>query len=115
VQKMPHRVAADSFHGRMAAVSNVLFNDEDLKALYAPSNRRPSLPPSLLCGVLLLQFHDDVSDDEAVQRLQFDLGWKVALNLPTDFAGFNPSSLTYFRRRLVEHGRNVMPLTTSSP
>ena len=104
-QNLPHRVAAESFYGRMAAVSDVLFNDEDLKALYDPSNGRPSLPPSLLCGVLLLQFHDDVSDDEAVQRLQFDLRWQVALNLPTDFAGFNPSSLTYFRRRLVEHGQ----------
>ena len=104
-QTLPNRVAADSFYGRMAAVSDVLFNDEDLKALYAPNNGRPSPPPSLLCGVLLLQFHDDVSDDEAVQRLQFDLRWQVALDLPTDFAGFNPSSLTYFRRRLVEHGQ----------
>lgn len=104
-QNLPHRVAADSFYGRMAAVSDVLFNDDDLKALYDASNGRPSLPPSLLCGVLLLQFHDDVSDDEAVQRLQFDLRWQVALDLPTDFAGFSPSSLTYFRRRLVEHGQ----------
>ena len=104
-QNLPHRVAADSFYGRMAAVSDVLFSDEELRALYAPSNGRPSLPPSLLCGVMLLQFHDDVSDEEAVQRLQFDLRWQVALDLPTDFAGFNPSSLTYFRRRLVEHGQ----------
>jgi transposase len=104
-QNLPHRVAADSFYGRMAAVSPVLFDDEDLKGLYAPSNGRPSLAPSLLCGVLLLQFHDDVSDEEAVQRMQFDLRWQVALDLPTDFAGFNPSSLTYFRRRLVEHGQ----------
>ena len=85
-QNLPNRVAADSFYGRMAAVSDVLFNDDDLKALYDPSNGRPSLPPSFLCGVLLLQFHDDVSDDEAVQRLQFDLRWQVALDLPTDFA-----------------------------
>jgi hypothetical protein len=27
----------------------------------------------------------------------------VALNLPTDFPGFDPSSLTYFRQRLIEH------------
>jgi hypothetical protein len=102
-QNLPHRVPTDSFYGRMAAVSGVLFQDEDLKELYDPSNGRPSLPPSLMSGVLLLQFHDDVSDEEAVQRLMFDLRWQVALNLPTDFAGFDPSSLTYFRQRLIEH------------
>ena len=102
-QNLPHRVPGDSFYGRMAAVSSVLFSDDDLKGMYDPANGRPSLPPSLLSGVLLLQFHDDVSDDEAVQRLQFDLRWQVALGLPTDFAGFDPSSLTYFRQRLIEH------------
>ena len=100
---LPHRVPADSFYGRMAAVSGVLFQDDDLKDMYDPGNGRPSLPPSLLSGVLLLQFHDDVSDEEAVQRVMFDLRWQVALNLPTDFPGFDPSSLTYFRQRLIEH------------
>jgi hypothetical protein len=52
-----------------------LFQDDDLKDMYDPGNGRPSLPPSLLSGVLLLQFHDDVSDEEAVQRLMFDLRW----------------------------------------
>jgi len=89
----------------MAAVSGVLFQDDDLQELYDPSIGRPSLPPSLLSGVLLLQFHDDVSDEEAVQRLMFDLRWQVALNLPTDFPGFDPSSLTYFRQRLIEHNQ----------
>jgi transposase len=89
----------------MAAVSDVLFKDDDLKELYDPSIGRPSIPPSLMSGVLLLQFHDDVSDEEAVQRLQFDLRWQVALNLPTDFPGFDPSSLTYFRQRLIEHNK----------
>lgn len=102
-QNLPNRVPVDSFYGRMAAVSGALFQDDDLKEMYDPGNGRPSLPPSLLSGVLLLQFHDDVSDEEAVQRLMFDLRWQVALNLPTDFPGFDPSSLTYFRQRLIEH------------
>ena len=102
-QNLPNRVPTDSFYGRMAAVSGVLFKDDDLKDMYDPANGRPSLPPSLMSGVLLLQFHDDVSDEEAVQRLMFDLRWQVALNLPTDFPGFDPSSLTYFRQRLIEH------------
>ena len=100
-QNLPHRVPDASFYGRMAAVSSVLFSDDD--RLYDSANGRPSLPPSLLSGVLLLQLHDDVSDDAAVQRLQFGLRWQVALGLPTDFARFDPRSLTYFRQRLIEH------------
>jgi transposase len=104
-QGLPHRVPADSFYSRMAAVNDVLFHDDDLEDLYCPDNGRPSLPPSLMSGVLLLQFYDDVSDQEAVERLVFDLRWKIALHLPLDYPGFDPSSLTYFRRRLSENGQ----------
>jgi transposase len=104
-QSLPHRVEADSFYGRMGAACDVLFRDEDLAMMYSPDTGRPSLPPSLMSGVTLLQFYDDVSDREAVQRLLHDLRWKVALNLPLDYPGFDPSSLCYFRKRLLEHGQ----------
>ena len=100
----PHRVAPDSIYGRMASVRDVLFADDDLAAMYCLDNGRPSLPPSLLSGVLLLQFHDDVGDEEAVERLRYDLRWKVALGLPLDYPGFHPTSLVVFRRRLLDHG-----------
>ncbi len=102
---LPHRVAPDSFYGRLAAVCDLLFQDDDLKELYDPSNGRPSLPPSLMSGALLLQFYDDVSDQEAAERVLFDLRWKIALHLPLDYPGFDPSSLSYFRKRLAEHGQ----------
>jgi transposase len=102
---LPHRVPGDSFYARMGAVYSKLFRDEDLAMMYDPDNGRPSLPPSLMSGVLLLQFHDNVSDEEAVQRLLFDLRWKVALGLPLDYAGFDPSSLSVFRKRLLENGQ----------
>ena len=104
-QSLPHRVADDSFYGRMGAVCDVLFRDEDLEMMYCPDNGRPSLPPSLMSGVTLLQFYDDVSDREAVQRLLYDLRWKVGLNLPLDYAGFDASSLCNFRKRLLENGQ----------
>ena len=102
---LPHRVPEDSFYGRMGQVIDVLFRDEELGEMYCLDNGRPSLPPSLMSGVTLLQFHDNATDGEAVQRLQFDLRWKVALRLPLDFAGFDPSSLSVFRDRLRKHGR----------
>ena len=102
-QSLPHCVPADSFYGRMAAVSDVLFPDEDLAMMYCLDNGRPSLPPSLMNGVSLLQFYDNVSDEEAVARTKFDMRWKVALNLPLDFPGFHPTTLTKYRNRVVEN------------
>jgi transposase len=89
----------------MGAVSDVLFVDDDMADMYCADNGRPGIPPSVMNGVTLLQFHDDVSDEEAVQRTMFDMRWKVALNLPLDFPGFDPSSLSVFRKRVVEHGK----------
>jgi len=102
---LPHRVPQDSLYGQMGAVNDVLFGDDDLEEMYCPDNGRPSLAPPLMSGVTLLQLHDDVSDREAVQRTMFDLRWKVALGLPLDFPGFDPSSLVNFRKRLVQHGK----------
>jgi hypothetical protein len=56
-------------------------------------------------GVLLLQFYDDVSDAEAIARLNFDLRWKVALTVGLDFDPPHASSLSIFRSRLLEHGQ----------
>ena len=104
-QAWPHRVPDDSFYARMGAVNDVLFQDEDLAGAYCADNGRPSLPPSLMSGITLLQFYDDVSDAEAIARLSFDLRWKVALNLPLDFEPPHSSSLSVFRGRLVQHGQ----------
>jgi transposase len=104
-QAWPHRVPAYSFYARLGAVMEHLFTDDDLAELYCLDNGRPSLPPSLLSGILLLQFYDDVSDAEAIARLAFDLRWKVALTLGLDFDPPHPSSLSVFRSRLLEHGQ----------
>ena len=108
-QSLPHQVDADSFYGRMGAINSQLFKDDDLKDMYCPDNGRPSLPPSLMSGVLLLQFYDDVSDGEAVERTKYDLRWKVALDLPLDFPGVDPSSLS----RSNFHSRGAASATIS--
>lgn len=57
----------------MGAVSRRLFKDDDLGDMYCPNNGRPSLPPSMMSGATVLQFYDDVSDGEVVERTQCDL------------------------------------------
>jgi len=100
---LPHRVSPDSFYGRMGSLTGKLLRDDDLKEMYCADNGRPSLPPSVMAGALMLQFYDDVSDGEAVERILYDLRWKVALNLPLDYGGFDASSLSVFRARLVKY------------
>ena len=100
---LPHRVSPESFYGRMGSLIGRLLRDDDLKDMYCADNGRPSLPPSMMAGALILQFYDDVSDGEAVERIRYDLRWKVALNLALDYDGFDSSSLSVFRTRLVEH------------
>ena len=64
---------------------------------------RPSIPPSLLAKVLLLQHRTGVSDEQAMECVAWDLRWKVALGLPIDHRGWHPTSLTKFRARLLLH------------
>ena len=38
---LPHRVAPESFYGRMGAVADSLFPDDDLQQLFDPHTGRP--------------------------------------------------------------------------
>jgi len=102
---LPHRVSPKSFYGHMGSLTGRLLRDDDLKDMYCAKNGRPSLPPSMMAGAMILQFYDDVSDGEAVERIRYDLRWKVALNLGLDYDGFDASSLSVFRARLVKHNQ----------
>jgi len=74
-----------------------------LGALYCADNGRPPIDPVLVLGVTLLQFMEKAPDRQALERLRWHLGWKHALGLTVDYAGFHPTTLVYFRQRLLEH------------
>ncbi|MEN6338418.1 MAG: transposase [Phycisphaerales bacterium] len=76
---------------------------ETLCAMYCADNGRPAIEPVLVAGVTLLQFMEKAPDRQAVERLRFHLGWKHALGLAVDYAGFHATSLVYFRQRLLEN------------
>jgi hypothetical protein len=63
----------------------------------------PSVPPSLLATALVLQTYDSVSDEEAKQRADYDLRWKVALGLEVETRPFAKSTLQEFRAQLILH------------
>ena len=74
-----------------------------LEAAYCLGNGRPGVEPVLLLGVSVLQFMERLPDRQAAQMVKYHLGWKLALGLEMDLSAFDPSTLVYFRQRLIEH------------
>ena len=96
-------VGRKTFYGWLASQRGRLFRDEDFAGLYCPNNGRPSVPPSLLATALLLQWYEDVSDEEARDSAKYDDRWKVALGLEQGVQPFAKSTLQLFRAQLLVH------------
>src|SRR5580700_5934320 len=82
-----------------------LFGDEDFAGLFPSGKGRPSVPASMMASVMVLQVLHDYSDSEAAEAARCDLRWKAACGFPLDHAGFDPSALVYWRRRLAKSQR----------
>ena len=75
----------------------------ELEKCYCVENGRAGVEPVLLLGVLIFQFLERLPDRQAVEMVNYHLGWKLALNLALEEKGFHPTTLVYFRERLLEH------------
>jgi transposase len=96
-------VGEESFYVYLADHRHELFCDDDFASLYCKDNGRPSIAPSILAVALLLQWYDNVSDEEAARRAKLDLGWKTALGLELMDVPFVKSVLCEFRNKLIVH------------
>jgi transposase len=94
---------AGSFFALLAEHGDRIVRDEDFAACYSAGMGRPSIPPSQLAKVLLLQYRTGVSDEQAMECVAWDLRWKIALGVAVDHEGWHPTSLTRFRARLLLH------------
>jgi transposase len=99
-----------SFFALLAEHGERIVRDEDFADCYSGGIGRPSIPPSQLAKVLLLQYRSGVSDEQAMEAVAWDLRWKIALGLPVDHIGWSPSTLTRFRARLMLHGKDRLAL-----
>ncbi len=100
-----HLVPAGSMFAFLASHRSELFSDEDFADLFPSGRGRPSVPASVMASVMVLQVLHDYSDAEAAEAARCDLRWKAACGFPLDHAGFDPSTLVYWRRRLARSGR----------
>jgi hypothetical protein len=99
-----------SFFALLAEHGDRIVRDEDFAECYSQRMGRPSIPPSQLAKVLLLQHRVGVSDEQAMEAIAWDLRWKIALGLPVDHEGWHPTSLTKFRARLLLHKKEGLAL-----
>jgi transposase len=99
-----------SFFALLAEHGERIVRDEDFADCYSEGVGRPSIPPSRLARVLLLQYRAGCSDEQAMESVAWDLRWKIALGLPVDHAGWSPSTLTRYRARLLLHGKERLAL-----
>jgi hypothetical protein len=96
-----HLLPSGSVYAFLAEHRRELFPDAMFADLFPSPLGRPSVPADVVASVLVLQALQGLSDREAVEALTFDLRWKAACGLPVAAAGFHPTVLTYWRRRLA--------------
>jgi transposase/IS5 family transposase len=80
-----------------------LFSDDDFLDCYDVTTGRPSVPPSRMFRLLLLQVYEDLSDRQALERMAFDLRWKAVLGLEVQDRAVGQATLVEFRARLQLH------------
>ena len=100
-----HLVSEGSMFEFLAEHRRDLFPDGEFEDLFPSVKGRPSIPASVMAAVLVLQTLHDFSDRETAEAARCDLRWKVATGMALDDAGFDASTLVYWRRRLAKSER----------
>lgn len=90
---------AEQFHRKIYPI--LLDAEERFAILYCPDNGAPNWSVARMLGILLLQQWFDLSDQEALDELSFDIRWQYALRVAPEEAYLNRRSLVGFRSRLV--------------
>lgn len=90
----------------LAAEGLRLFPEDYFADCYKDSRRgRPTVPARVLATVMVLQAHEGLSDQEAVDHLGCDLRWQAAAGVDAGYVAFHPTTLVGQRNRLRASGR----------
>lgn len=81
-----------------------LIREEDFRGIYCPDNGRPNMPVKTVAGLLIIKEMFDLTDEEALYRLEYDLSVQIALDLTPEEAHTCQKTLHNFRANLLAHG-----------
>ena len=96
---------------RMRDELGVFYQDEAFAALF-PTRGQPAESPWRVALVLVLQYAEGLSDQQAATAVRGRIDWKYALSLELTDPGFDASVLSEFRSRLVAGSAEQMLLDT---
>src|SRR3954452_3398762 len=100
-----HLLPPGSVYAFLAEQRQRLFPDVMFADLFPSRLGRPSEPADVVATVLVLQALQGLSDRGAAEALTFDFRLEAACGWPVAAAGFHPTVLTYWRRRLAASER----------
>jgi len=91
-----------------------LIDEERFAPMYCPDNGRPNRAVQTVLGVHILKEMFNLTDQEALEQLEFNLLWHHALRLDMDETHLPQKTLHNFRVRLIQHdgGRMAFQETT---
>jgi DDE family transposase/transposase-like protein DUF772 len=92
-------LAEGSIFRLLAVEGHRLFPDEAFADLFKSTGRR-SVAPRVVATVMVLQRLEGLSDREATERFTFDVRWKYAAGVPSEYRGFVHTVLVDMRERL---------------
>jgi transposase len=90
----------DNLWLQLRAALDSVYTDELFARLFSQTGR-PALAPWRLALVCVLQFAENLSDEQAADAVRTRLDWKYLLALPLEDQGFDASVLCEFRARLL--------------
>lgn len=80
-----------------------LIDEKLFSGMYCEDNGRPNRAVQIILGVLLLKDMFDLTDEETLENLEFNLLWHHALRLCLEEAHLPQKTLHNFRYRLMVH------------
>lgn len=82
--------------------------EDEFADLFDPDNGRPNRPVELVLGTLILKEMSDLTDDEALEHLDFDALWWWALQRELHELHLCQKTLHNFRTNLVKHEKSKL-------
>ena len=77
--------------------------EDEFADLFDPEEGRPNRPVARVVGTLILKEMNDLTDEEALGALRFDVRWWYAFEAEPHEAVLCQKTLHHFRKRLLDH------------
>ena len=82
-----------------------LIDEEAFRSCFSVDNGRPNKSIRMLVGIHLLKEADDLTDEQVLDALEFNIQWQHAVGVLPEDAHVCEKTLHNFRHKLMDNGR----------